>query len=267
MKMSEKKGVELLKEKVPDLNTSSGKILSAIYISGTFGGCLLFFLWVDSFVWYSPLISQLSVALIGTALSIAHFRTAARYREKHGDLAYRYHFYHYVIPILVTWYACCFHPLLVGDLQLLPWWIAISIGILLLLTVILTEVQIEKSGFDVTTHGMDIFTIFPEETPPVHGEIYSFIRHPLYFSLMCLSLCLAFFRNNLMAILVALIFLIPILTAIYLEDNELVERYGDVHRDYIKKTTAILPWKRPLGFLKLLLRFRHEQEDDELEED
>jgi protein-S-isoprenylcysteine O-methyltransferase Ste14 len=267
MKMSEKKGTELLKDKVPDLKTSKGKILSAIYLFGTFGACLLFFLWVDILVLYGPLFSQLCIALLGTVLSIAHFRTAARYREKHGDLAYRYHFYHYVIPILVTWYACCFHPLFVGGPHLLPWWIAISLAILLFLIVILTEVQIEKSGFDVTTHGMDIFTIFPEETPPVHGEIYSFIRHPLYFSLMCLSLCFALLRNNLMAILVALIFLVPILTAIYLEDNELVERYGDVHREYIKRTAAIIPWKRPLGFFKLMLQFRQEKEDDEPDED
>ena len=265
--MSEKKGVELLKEKVPDLKTSKGKILSAAYIFGTFGVCLLFFVWLDNLLLYGPLISQLLMALIGTAFSIGHFRTPARYRKKHGALAYRYHFYHYVIPILVTWYAFCFHPLFVSGPELLPLWIAIFIGILLLLLAILTEVQIEKSGFDVTTHGMDIFTVFPEETPPVHGEVYSFIRHPLYFSLLCLSLCLAFFRNNLMAILVALIFLIPILTAIYLEDRELVERYGDVHRDYIKRTAAIIPWKRPMGFLRLMARVRREPEDAELEED
>ena len=252
--MSEKKGPELLKEKVPDLKTSRGKILLAAYFSGTFGGCLLFFFWIDGLDWYGPLISQFSLVLIGTAFSTAHFRTAAGYREKYGDLAYRYHFYHYVIPILVTWYASCFHPLFVSGPQLLPWWIAILIGVVLFLMVILTEVQIEKSGFDVTTHGMDIFTIFPEETSPVHGEIYSFIRHPLYFALMCMSFGCAFFRNNLMAILVALIFLIPLLTAIYQEDNELVERYGDVHRDFIKKTNAIIPWRRPLGFLKLMVQ-------------
>ena len=116
----------------------------------------------------------------------------------------------------------------------------------------LTEVQIEKSGFDVTTHGMDIFTIFPEETDPVHGEIYSFIRHPLYFALMCISLSFAFFRNSLTAILASMIFLVPMLVAIYQEDRELVERYGEVHQEYIKKTGALLPTKRPLGFLKIL---------------
>lgn len=267
MKMSDKKGFDYLKEKVPDLKTSRGKILSGVYILGMFGGSLLFFLWIGSLVWYGPLIGQLSIALIGTTFSVVHFRVAARYLEKYGVLAYRYYFYHYIIPILATWYACCFHPLFIGGPQLLPWWVAIIIGILLLVFGGLTEIQIEKSGFDVTTHGMDIFTIFPEETQPVHGEIYSFIRHPLYFALMCISLCFAFFRNNLTAILVSLIFLIPMLTAIHQEDSELVERYGEVHRNYIRKTSAIIPLKKPLGFLKILFRFRLKQEDDESVED
>ena len=69
---------------------------------------------------------------------------------------------------------------------------------------------------------------------------------------MCISLSFAFFRNNLMAILASLIFLIPMLIAIYQEDRELVERYGEAHQEYINKTGAILPTKRPLGFLKIL---------------
>jgi protein-S-isoprenylcysteine O-methyltransferase Ste14 len=258
--MSEKKGSHLLMEKVPDLKTSKGKILCILYILVSFGGCLLVFFWIDGIVWYGPLISQLLMVIIGTAFSIGHFRTPARYREKYGNLAYRYHFYHYVIPILVTWYAACFHPLFVGGPPLLPWWVGIIIAVLLLLMVILTEVQIERSGFDVTTHGLDIFTIFPEETSPVHGEVYSFIRHPLYFTLMCMSFCWASLRNNLMSIVVALIFLIPLFAAIYLEDKELVERYGDVHREYIKRTPAIIPWKKPLDFLRLMRKFKHGQE-------
>jgi hypothetical protein len=64
-----------------------------------------------------------------------------------------------------------------------------------------------------------------------------------------------------MAILVSLIFLIPLLTAIYLEDKELVERYGDVHREYIKRTPAIIPWRKPLDFLRLMREFRHREEN------
>ena len=246
-------GFNYLKEKVPDLKTNRGKILSGVYILGMFFACLLFLLWIGSLIWYGPLIGQLAISLIGTAFSINHFRVPVKYREKYGGLAYRYFFFHYVIPILATWYACCFYPLFVGGVPILPLWASLPIFLLLLILGGLTESQIEKSGFDVTTHGMDIFTIFPEETEPVHGEIYSFIRHPLYFALMCISLSFAFFRNNLMAILTSLIFLIPILTAIYQEDRELIERYGDVHREYMGSTGAILPSKRPLGFFKLLV--------------
>ena len=35
----------------------------------------------------------------------------------------------------------------------------------------------------MVTHGMDLYTIFPEETKIVRGKIYGYIRHPLYFTL------------------------------------------------------------------------------------
>ncbi|MGY5872592.1 MAG: methyltransferase [Candidatus Thorarchaeota archaeon] len=259
-------GFELLKEKVPDLKSTRGKILTGLYIVFSFMCCLLFFFWVDGLFIYGPVVSQLTIAIIGSFFSYGHFKTPARYRERYGELAYRYHFYHFMIPILVTWYACCFHPLLIGGPQILPWWLAIIAAIILFILVGLAEGQIEKAGFDVNTHGMDIFTIFPEETPPVYGEIYSFIRHPLYFALMCISFAVAIFRNNVMAILVAITFLVPLYVGIYLEDRELIERYGDTHREYIKKTGALMP-KKPLGFLKILVNFKGKDENDERMED
>jgi steroid 5-alpha reductase family enzyme len=126
----------------------------------------------------------------------------------------------------------------------------------------LAEGQIERAGFNVTTHGMDIFTIFPEETSPVYGKIYSFIRHPLYFALLCISFALAIFRNNMMSILVAIVFIIPLYVGIYLEDRELVGRYSDTHREYIRKTGTVIP-KQPLGFLRMLFSRNQEQENKE----
>lgn len=260
--MPSTEGFELLKEKVPDLKSPKGKILTVLYFILAFIGCLLFFFWVNSLFLYGPVVSQLILAIVGSIFSYGHFKTPVRYREKYGEQAYRYHFYHFIIPILVTWYACCFHPLLIGGPQILPWWIAIIIALILFILAGFAEGQIEKAGFDTMTHGMDIFTIFPEETPPVYGEIYSFIRHPLYFALLCISFAVAVFRNNMMAILVAIIFLFPLYVGIYLEDRELIERYGDAHREYIKKTGALMP-KKPLGFLKTLINFKRKDENAE----
>ncbi len=120
----------------------------------------------------------------------------------------------------------------------------------------LTARHVKKSGFDNGGHGLGIYTVYPEEGSAVHGEIYSYVRHPTYLGSFCAALAFAFFRNNLIALLTALIFLIPVLTAAWLEDKELTERVGEEHRSYIKNTGALFPHKNVGGFLKLLFSFK-----------
>jgi protein-S-isoprenylcysteine O-methyltransferase Ste14 len=103
---------------------------------------------------------------------------------------------------------------------------------------------------------MDVYTIFPEEATVVRGEIYGYVRHPLYLSLMCGTIALAFFRNNGTALLVSLLLLIPSLAAGYMEDRELIQRVGEEHRAYVRSTAALVPVKRLPGFLKLLVSFK-----------
>ena len=193
------------------------------------------------------------MALVVAVIGYMHFKKAGIYREKYGVLAYRYFFYYFMIPYLVTWYACFFHPLFVGGTPLMPSWLATGLGILLLVLVVLTNVHIERAGFHNVTHGMDIYTVFPEEATVVHGEIYGYIRHPLYFSLVCGGMGFAFFRNNAVALVVALLQLIPALAAGYMEDLELIEREGEVHRKYIRNTSALVPVKCFWSFLKMLV--------------
>jgi len=62
-------------------------------------------------------------------------------------------------------------------------------------------------------------------------------------------------RNNLLAVLAALIFVIPNILEIRLEDAELIEQFGGEHRLYVGKTPALLPHCRDLGgLLRLVLR-------------
>ena len=157
-----------------------------------------------------------------------------------------------MIPYLVTWYACFFHPLFVNGTLLLPTWLAVGLGGIFLVVAVLASVHVERAGFHNLTHGMDIYTVFPEEATMVYGSIYSYIRHPLYFSLLCASIGLAFFRNNAVALVVALLQLIPALAAAYWEDRELIERTEESHRDYIQKTSALIPVNRFWSFMKLL---------------
>lgn len=252
MLVFDKQSLEIFVSKVPDLKNPGKVFLTVLYMLSLAALCALFFFYVDRLAWYGPILSQLAMALAVTAVSYIHIKAADGYRKRYGPLAYRYYFYHLMIPYLVTWYACFFHPLFVRGPALLPWWLAIGLGILFLLLFLLTSMHIERAGFHMITHGMDVYTVFPDEAPVVYGEIYGYVRHPLYFALSSGCIGLALLRNNPVAIVVALLQLIPALAAGYMEDRELIERVGDKHQEYIEQTAALIPVRRLGGFLKLL---------------
>jgi protein-S-isoprenylcysteine O-methyltransferase Ste14 len=250
--MFDKQTIEVFVDKVPDLKSPGKVFLTVLYVLCLGALCAVFFFYVDRIAWYAPILSQLAMALIVTAISYIHFKVVDGYREKHGSLAYRYYFYHLMLPYLVTWYACFFHPLFVSGQVLLPWWLAIGLGVVFLLLTMLTNLHIERAGFHMTTHGMDVYTVFPDEATVVYGEIYGYIRHPLYFALTCGCIGLGLLRNNAVALVVSLLQLIPALAAGYMEDRELVNRIGEEHKKYIKQTATLIPVRRLWGFLKLL---------------
>ena len=253
--MFDRATIEIFLTKVPDLRNPWRLALTVLYMLLWAVACAAFFTFVDRLAPYGPLISQAVMCLVVTAISTIHFVLANAYRERYGVMAYRYFFYHLMIPYLFTWYACFFHPLFVSGPRLLPLWLAMLLGVVFLALTVLATLQIERAGFHSVTHGMDLYTIFPEEATVVRGEIYGYVRHPLYLSLMCGTLALAFLRNNGMALLVALLLLIPSLAAGYMEDRELIERSGQEHREYIRNTPALVPARRLGSFLKLLFSF------------
>ena len=95
--------------------------------------------------------------------------------------------------------------------------------------------------------------VFPEEGRRVSSEVYSYIRHPMYAGDLCMASGFAVLRNNPLAVLTALISFIPFLVEVRLEDEELIERFGEEHRRYVEEVPAIFPRFRDLGnFLKFL---------------
>jgi protein-S-isoprenylcysteine O-methyltransferase Ste14 len=250
--MFNKEAMQVLLEKVPDLRSPWKVLLTVLYTAFLALLCVLFFYFVDRLSWFAPLISQGIMALLTALISWLHFKLVGWYRDQYGALAYRYYFYHLMLPYLIAWYACFFHPLFIDGPAMLPVWLSIILGILFLLLVPITSVHIERAGFHMETHGMDIYTVFPEETTVVRGEIYGYIRHPLYFALTCGTFGLAFFANNWIALGAAALQLIPTFFAGWMEDRELIERDGAAHREYIKSTGALLPHKDIVGFFRLL---------------
>jgi len=238
------------------LRTGWKALLTVLYLLSLIVISILFFYYFDPLAWYMPLMTQLIISLIVSLIAYLHFKTVNGYRRKHGELAYQYYFYHFMIPYLVMWYAIFFHPLFISGPVLLPFWAGLIIGLILFVIMILISVHIEKAGFKMITHGMDIYTVFPEETRIVRGEIYGFIRHPLYLSLTFGCLALAFVANNLIAIIASILQIIPCIIAGKLEDKELIGRSGEEHEKYIQKTALLFPLRKPFKFFKLLFFFK-----------
>jgi len=249
----QKKGFSLLKEKVPEFRSRSKTMIIIIIGLLIFLGIIIFFWWFDRLLWYGIFISQSTFSLI-TSVFIYCFTTKAdKYKKKYGELAYRYFFFHIVILMLITGNAGIFHVLIVEGSALLYLWLAIVFGVFFIFMRFLFEWHLHNSGFSEIGHGLGIYMLFPEEGNQINSDIYSFIRHPMYAGDLCLALGFAFLRNNLLAFLIAFIAFIPFIIAMKCEDKELIKRFGEKHKHYIKETGAIIPkFKKSGKFLKFL---------------
>ena len=155
--------------------------------------------------------------------------------------------------MLITGNACIFHVLIAEGPALLPLWLTIVFGIFFIFMRFLFEWHLRNSGFNEIGHGLGIYMLFPEEGERIKSDIYSFIRYPMYAGDFCLALGFAFLKNNLFAFIIALIAFIPFVVAIRCEDKELIKRFGEKHKRYIKETGAIIPHLKNIGkFLKFL---------------
>ncbi len=240
-------------EKVPILRKPLFAILTILYSFGIIAAMVLFFYFINRIEWWGPLVSQGIITIFVTMIGLIHFIFAPRFRKNYGDLAYQRFFYIFMLPYLFTWYGCFFHPAFIQwDDKLLPIWAQVTLAAFCVLVMILTNLQIDKAGFSVVTHGMDVFSVFPEETTIVRGKIYSFIRHPLHFSLLMGGFAMGFISNTWVGLVISTFQLVPSIIIGLREDRELIARSGDDHKEYIKQTALLFPIRKLIGFLKLL---------------
>jgi protein-S-isoprenylcysteine O-methyltransferase Ste14 len=254
----------MLKERVPELGSRSR--MAALYLMLMFGAAsfIALFVAIDRLVAYGAVVSQLMVA---SWVSLAQYYSMRylvyqirRKCREDGVLP------GWVLPaefalILAPWWACLIHPLMVGGELLLPSWVAVPVGLVVIVSSALLRRPAILGGFTFA-HSLSIYLFFPEHGSRVSGGVYSYLRHPAYAMGIYMSLGFAILRNNLPAILVALIFAAQHSLVIRLEDKELVERFGDQHRRYVKETPAIFPRFHDLGdFTRLLFLGRESSED------
>src|SRR5271157_5388438 len=105
-------------------------------------------------------------------------------------------------------------------------------------------------GFDYTTV---VYLYFPEESKIQTNAIYSALRHPMYSGMLTVALGGMIFRFTPYAIVFYLIYLLGFIIHVrFVEERELIGRFGNSYKDYQKKVPAF--FVRP-SKLKTLIGF------------
>ncbi len=249
------KGLDALRNHVPDLARPGGLWLAIGAILGVFAITSAFFWLVDLyFIEWLP-DGEIVVLALGFLIFSQFFTRKTIYKQKFGELAYRNAFARFGVAGLGIVSASLAHLGYIAGPEIPPvWWrpILITLGILLVTTGILLWIR------SVLVFGLDnlamLYVYHPEEGRLVDTSIYNIVRHPVYSAALDIGIGLALIHANWYALLVAL--LLPLFFAGWVrlwEEKDLLERYPE-YAEYRKRVPAF--WARPVdlaGFYRFLI--------------
>jgi protein-S-isoprenylcysteine O-methyltransferase Ste14 len=287
------KGLEKLKEKLPDYQGI--RILKFIIIAIiTTISSLIFQLIMDSlprfFIGvpilqilepFTPIIGSLIVTIIGFSLVYSFWRNKGKYLTKYGDLAYQKGFKFVItgVPMVITVMIHSFFPndLLVTyqNTQNIVWFLGTPIpNLIFRFSVIFLYIRIAFCiifvglGMLVVLRALQIFGIdymgliyvyYPDESTLKDHEIYSILRHPTYHTLMLFFIGSIFLRFSVYSLIFFLIFIIGInLHLKFVEEKELIQRFGEQYKKYKENVPAFLVRLKDLRlYFKILFTKSH----------
>ncbi|MFW9773800.1 MAG: methyltransferase family protein [Candidatus Heimdallarchaeota archaeon] len=85
-------------------------------------------------------------------------------------------------------------------------------------------------------------TLEPSKKTELYGGIYQYIRHPQSIGEFPLFVAIAFMVNSWFLVILMIIYIliyIPIM--IFYEEKDLVSRFGEIYREYQKRTGILFP--------------------------
>ncbi len=83
---------------------------------------------------------------------------------------------------------------------------------------------------------------FENTTVLVKSGVYGMIRHPLYLSLFLIGTSIMMIKLSLPSIIAGLVNLTAIGITAYVEEKEMVEKFGQQYLDYMKETKMFIPF-------------------------
>jgi protein-S-isoprenylcysteine O-methyltransferase Ste14 len=93
-----------------------------------------------------------------------------------------------------------------------------------------------------------IYLYFPEESKVQNHEIYSVLRHPMYMGFLLVGLGGMFSTLTLYSVILYIVYLVGFFIHIhFVEEKELIERFGPSYQEYVKKVPAFFVKPNKLG--------------------
>jgi protein-S-isoprenylcysteine O-methyltransferase Ste14 len=254
----ELKGLQKLREHVPDLRSSARSIWIGIYALGIFSLMVIFFGYVKGYIPDWSLDGQVIILTIGFLLMRMFFTNKKAFLFRYRELAFRNAFIRFVLPGLALIFATVAHiGYMPGPGLPIGWWtptLPIAGWYFLLIGSALWIRAIIVFGLDNLTM---LYVYFPEKSRRVENNIYSVLRHPVYAGALRISIGLALLNGNAFALFSGLL-LMPFGLTVWarlVEEKELIERFGTEYLEYRKRTPAFWPRLRNLGmFYQFVLK-------------
>ena len=224
----------------------------------------------------TPILGSLTILIIGFMLVYFFWRVRDKKLSKYGELAYQKSFKFVVtgIPMVLSIIVHSFIPtdfiIPFENHQNLTYYLAnplsqilINYSLVILVIRIILFLLFTGLGITVVIRALKIFGIdnmalvyvyYPKESTLQNHEIYSVIRHPTYHGLMLMLIGSIFLRFSIYSIIYLSIFLIGINIHLkFVEEKELIERFGKGYKQYKKDVPAFLvrfkDFKKYLSFI------------------
>ncbi len=253
----ELKGMEQLQRRVPDLNSTGGRLRMGLYILGWFALVTFYFIFTDRIPDWIIIDSQIVVMALGFLWLSLFFSRKKAYQQKYGALAYRNAFAHFGIPGLALILSAVAHTgYMNGPFVSFGDWkpVVIALGWLMLLIGAALWIRgVFAFGFDNLAL---LYVYFPEDGRIVDSNIYSVVRHPVYAAVLRLIIGLGLLNGNANALAFVLLAPLGLFGWIRLvEEKELIERFGQSYLDYRARVPAFWPRLRDIPtFFRFLIK-------------
>jgi len=275
------KGMDKLREKLPDYR---GKRIYRFIVIGfiVFFCSLILQLLLDSLPRLflhltflqilsplTPIIGSLLLVIFGFLIISNFWRIRDKQLIKFGERAYQKSFRYVVfgIPMLFSVIVHSYFPsdflVSYNTTRSLSWYLGNPISdffdnitvcffylrlSLFLIFFIMGLIVIRKS---LKIFGIDymalVYVYYPEESALQNHDIYAILRHPTYHGLALLFIGSIFLRFSIYSIIYFIVYLIGINIHLkFVEEKELIERFGEIYRIYKKNVPALFVKLRDL---------------------